>query len=608
MSLTTTTVRNLGSFEIVTTKPTVIRPPPRKPAPKRYKPVYASSLRSYESDLESVLEDSPTTTRLSPPRRTHQAKISFSPAPSINDSEPIKHNPPPRSLSPSKPSLKDHSRTGSIGSLVSSDEGNTATSLQPHPAPVKRHSVSFSDQPSESSLSQYASNVTTPATSRESRQSFIIPKQPATARNPNAGINTGQRAGPHAPNRQSGLPSKSNPAVSVTRKSSITETAASAAAKMHAKQPIEKRPNAQATAAAKLSSERNNNSHHYRAIAFEEEPHENKLTEAAVTKLNANGVNGKSTEDLIADPAEFSDDDTISMNSDSSWRRPRAPRHKMGFSVRDHEDEPKSVDPKSALASPILIVKEPKTQGASLGAMPEEDVIPIPTSTVAPASILKKPSARLGPDPPRVVRSQAPAKALVLKRTPSTSSFERGPSGSSSAFKMMSLRDQPIGGGGGFSRGSGPPGTAAPSSRMMGSRFADSDSEDEGYSRSARTAAPPPNRMSLRTNGPSPNNRAHQGGRSRPTAPAVTAVAAPAAAAAHNDSNSKKTGMFGRIKQERVSSLPPPPHQPSQRATMESRFYTDNAAVSPPPSSSSAQASGKKLRFKGLRKVFGLDK
>lgn len=53
MSLTTTTIRNLGSFELVTTKTTPIS----APAPKKKKKRYASSTISYESDLDSVMEE-----------------------------------------------------------------------------------------------------------------------------------------------------------------------------------------------------------------------------------------------------------------------------------------------------------------------------------------------------------------------------------------------------------------------------------------------------------------------------------------------------------------------------------------------------------------------
>ncbi|CAN6636764.1 hypothetical protein TRVA0_016S00452 [Trichomonascus vanleenenianus] len=119
-SLTTTTVRRLGSFELTSTR-VINLPSPKPPQPlwgrappspqtstssSLRKPHYASSLLSFESDLEPVTEEDGIDQRLSPV----QLKFSESPAAFV------KHRPPPRSLSPIKPALKDSSRTASIAS------------------------------------------------------------------------------------------------------------------------------------------------------------------------------------------------------------------------------------------------------------------------------------------------------------------------------------------------------------------------------------------------------------------------------------------------------------------------------------------------------------
>lgn len=150
MSLTTTTVRTLGSFQLISTKTTPIRAPPKKQKRKssvhRQKgpsPNYASSLLSMESDLDSVLEEDdyyPTSnnnrlslalpnisddsngTTLTSPRISHH-HISFSPQASIESDVIEKHRPPPRGVSPMKSALKsDHSHNGSIASNINSEE------------------------------------------------------------------------------------------------------------------------------------------------------------------------------------------------------------------------------------------------------------------------------------------------------------------------------------------------------------------------------------------------------------------------------------------------------------------------------------------------------
>lgn len=179
MSLTTTTIRTLGSFQLISTKTTPIRAPPTKPKSsssvhrqKGGSSNYASSLLSMESDLDSVMEEdyspmdhnhnNPNHPRYNhrahmilddipddlnemahtPPRASHHA--SLSPQYSSYDSSERHHRPTQRSFSPMKSALKhDNSRNDSMSSNVISEESTNADLLGSNPA--KRHSkVSFS--------------------------------------------------------------------------------------------------------------------------------------------------------------------------------------------------------------------------------------------------------------------------------------------------------------------------------------------------------------------------------------------------------------------------------------------------------------------------------
>lgn len=184
MSLTTTTVRTYGSFQLVSTKTTPIKPPPTKSKQKssvhrqkgagslqRPAPKYAPSLLSMESDLDSVLEedyipshsahnftlpsisDDSIGTTLTPPRsHHHNPHISFSPVTSI-DEESERHRPPPRSLSPIKSALKsDHSRNGSVGSNINYEDGGVY--LAPPNSAKRQSKVSFS---SNDAINEYNS-------------------------------------------------------------------------------------------------------------------------------------------------------------------------------------------------------------------------------------------------------------------------------------------------------------------------------------------------------------------------------------------------------------------------------------------------------------------
>lgn len=573
-----------------------------------------------------MLEDS-TSTRLTPPRPLHHPHISFSPVPSIEEGpEPIKHIPPPRSLSPSKPALKDSSRTASVTSATGEDF------LSPNTPYVKHHSVSFSDHPSDDSLSH--STSTTPATSRESRQSIIIAKQPipgaassakkeraarAAANSAATSVTSKRQSVTGAPKQANGSKPVRKPSVTETaataaakihtppvvkktdglqRKPSVTETAASTASKKHAKQPEVRETAPQAAAAAKTSALQNSSSmaHHYRAIAYDEEP-EVPLTEAAVDKHNTTEVGFKDTEDLIPEPVEFSDDeDTISMNSESSWKRSREDRPRMSLSLRDLKSEPEPV-PES--------FPEPKQSDSSLAAISEDGVdnaAPPPAAPIViPTSILKKPSsARAGANGAKkpVKKVQTPASPtkpnggaskdynhLVLKRTPSNSSFERDPTASArSGFKMMSMRDERLSVGPGFSGGAhnhhNPPIAASAQPRSYGSRFADSDSDDD-LPRTAR----PGNRTSLRD-----------------PVSFTSPVAAPAAQASTAEPPHKKKGFFSKYKSPTSdhNAAPSPPPPTRQERLQQASLRTDDYRAS------AGGASDKKKKFGGLRKVFGL--
>lgn len=548
-------------------------------------------------------------------------------------------------------------------------------------------------------MSQYASSNTTPATSRESRQSFIIAKPAAAAKParvsahaaatsavssvpanrksqaiPNHSVvskpSVTENAAASAATKMHSKPIVQNTETGLQRKPSLTETAASAAAKKHAKKPETKTPNVEAAAAAKTSSQLKDKeaaSHHYRAIAFDEDPVDTKLTEAAVKKHNSTEVGFKDTADLIPDAVEFSEDeDTISMNSDSSWKRSRENRPKIGFTLRDLHDEPdKKLSPPS-----MEVVSEgndssvapsvPGNDSSGVPSVPANDSSAVPGVTAndsldapavpgndslaapvvpgndspaapvatTPASILKKPSVRLGPPEKKGTKKvQTPAsptkpngtkdyKNMVLKRTPSTSSFEREPASTTSAFKMKSLRDQhpSAGYGGGFSGGANPP-IATTTPRHYNSRFADSDSDDDGF---MHTSSPQNHRISLRDPAPAPASApvaapAPIAVPAAAPAPASAPVAAPDAAPApapvaveHHEEH-KRRGLFSKYKS------PTAHHTHKEKPAKESKVEAANrASLRPPPASNDKhfgnyEAGGKKKKFGTLRKVFGLN-
>ncbi|KAK9363747.1 hypothetical protein V1504DRAFT_444415 [Lipomyces starkeyi] len=94
---------------------------------------YASSIRSYESDLNSISEDRTldTSSILSSPKIAASKNV----PPAITEellSPPVKHTPPSRALSPSKSAMKDMSRPSSVVSSQSDTEEMTHSSKKKH--------------------------------------------------------------------------------------------------------------------------------------------------------------------------------------------------------------------------------------------------------------------------------------------------------------------------------------------------------------------------------------------------------------------------------------------------------------------------------------------
>lgn len=519
--------------------------------------------------------------------------------------------------------------------------------------------MSFSD-PSDSSASHDASTATTATTasSRDSRKGVVMtapvsPPTPAKAAHAAATAAT--------PTRKPSVTKTSG----LERKPSVTETAASAAAKKHSpKKTVNKAPSNQAAAAAKSSAQKIESAHHYRAIAYGDDeatpaaaatnavaatpaptPTPTKLTEAAVAQHNvahahAAKTNGRLHEARFAErpnPIDYSDDDdTISMNSESSWRRTRDTNRPMvGFSMRGLRNaepeqtvvEPKELkegeDEKEVKEAEVLADVKNETEGHH---------VPLPAAAAPPpVSILKKPSAKFKetkPGKPPVIKAlpkpAAPPPAYsqhVLKRTPSNSSFERDRGAPSSAFKMMSLRDpaaRPNGSaqsasGMGMSAGMaasvGAGYGASSGGRMFRSRFADSDSDSDVGQPAAVT-------MPALTE--SSHKSSHFGRYRSPTQ-------------VNSEPNSphkkRGSGLFSRHhKDSSTSSMPSKKVLASvsedtmgAQSSMQRTTLRDPAPVHLSAAAQShqhhhfgmsreeeEQAVGKKKKFKGLRKVFGL--
>lgn len=411
MSLTTTTIRSLGKFDIITKQETIVEEAPKPVVPKIQKPI---------SDLESVSEDAPLPTT---GPRLRGPKISFGATTTDEDDEGERHVPPPRSLSPSKPALR-HSN----GSNTSLQSG--ASSLQ---VPRRRHSVSFSDLPATNGsntkhLNGHANGVRKSSESRPIQQ--------------NKKSTVG--ASIHANPEKIDIDGMSKSRVNTNVSSSDPST------------------------------------HHYRS--------------------------------LISDDITTEEDfDSSSLNSESSFRANRYPK-KVGIKATPNgKAESTNEQPKSKLtgaprtqqnaSKPKATAIKPKaTSNSSNPVTQKQQVNKKPTTKpvakkasaaennkrhsnantlTSPSSKMPSTAAAANATKRQSLPTSPPARRLT--RTPSESSFERVGGGNSSAFRLMSLRDET-----GFSSQPSNPVQTQPvrssvsQSRFGASRFADSDSDEEG--------------------------------------------------------------------------------------------------------------------------------
>jgi hypothetical protein len=629
LSLTTTTIKNLGKFEITTTKTTPLKPPPPKTQKKTHRkssmrPPAAGSI--HESDLESLKEDSLIT--LTPPRKAAHPKISFSPVTSIDEQdEPVRHSPPPRSVSPSKPALKDISRTSSLTS------GST---LQ---VPKRRHSVSFTDF-NESKISsiilpanaaQHKRHSTVAGFVHPAANSAKLPESPTTPP-------TNNKTHRNSIIRKSSSASTVSPSLSKTlgvpvqikrqtvkergeerhlhtlsgdggfqHKPSMKENAAPVAvpkSKSESVKTKEHKDNSKLAAAASSVVVRNhhipthnttstkhthtnnltkpvaaaaaqasNNHHHYRTLAYGDDTGVAGAAAAAGKKATNNIKVGSAEESVDEEypapvPIYSSDEeDVISMSSESSWKRGRAAPAGGLTGFRKTKARKSNVTSVST-GAPEAVVTAPPTTASKIvkSRLPKKVLINGKATNETSKPLLK--SVAVAKTPTQPAASMAPKREsqLILKRTPSVSSFEREGSGSSgSAFKLMSLRDRKTEApdlSGGFSSVAGNSSTAA-SSRLesssffggsagFSSRFTDSGSEDEMTTANTRANIGTPRFI-----------------------PANVAV---------------DTGVVS-------------PQKPSQHG---GRKFFRSSRADEPVTTSAGDPEEKKKRFKGLRKVLGL--
>lgn len=503
LSLTTTTIKNLGKFEITTTKTTPLKPPPVKAQNNTHR---KSSMRPpavesiHESDLESLKDSSIT---LTPPRKAAHPKISFSPVTSIDElDEHVRHSPPPRSLSPSKPALKDVSRTSphTSGSnlqvpkrrhSVSFSDFNeskiSAVTLPPNPAQHKRHStVAGFAHPATKSVKLPENPTTPPANNKTNRNSIIRKGSGSSTVNPSLSKTLGvpvqfkrqtvKERGeerhartlsgdatfhPKPSVKETAAPvtvSKSKPESVKTKEHNDNSKLAAAASSVvvrghhlpahnntftkHTHTNNNTKPVAAAAAKAL------NNHHHYRALAYGDDAGVGGAS-AATGKKAANNIKVESTEEAVDKeypapvPIHSSDeDDVISMSSESSWRRSRA-TPTGGLTGLRTTKAPKLNATSASTEAPAAVATAPPVTASKVA----KSGLPRKVATngkVINGTSKPKPVA-VAKTPTQLGASVVPKRESqqVLKRTPSVSSFERDGSGSSgSAFKLMSLRDR----------------------------------------------------------------------------------------------------------------------------------------------------------------------
>lgn len=454
MSLTTTTVRNLGSFEIVTTKTTPIRA--KQPTRKKY----ASSVLSYESDLDSVLEEDSLGNNRRAQRHYQQHKSAFARVDeTIQASIPEKHHPPDHPRPPSKPSLKS-GRPSSLRSIQSEDTESQTSD--------RRYGsrVSFSNQTSAASLSKQL--TTTPVPKRKQYRMKYIKRDEDDSDDSDSGNSVYSDASEYLPMPNIlGVVQGPNPVSKPKSQLSTPGTAAAAAAMKHSKPAIKTGPSVTATAAARSSVARNTGV-----------PAKLLLTESAMSKHNGAQRGSFDPTERMSDVDYLEDQsDIISMNSNSSWQ-PRAVRQsKMGVSMR----------------------AKGAANGTSTGVTNGTGYVPLSAPSANGNSRAQR-RPKPNPRPPVLKNPGKDYSQFILKRTPSNSSFEkeREKKGKdvNSAFKMMTLRaprqpqvdvtpvhsadidsasPEEKNGGKALAAASGSPSMA----KLFKSRFLDSDSEEE---------------------------------------------------------------------------------------------------------------------------------
>lgn len=429
MSLTTTTVRHMGSFEIVSTKTTPIANNAPPPSSSRKK--YASSVMSYESDLDSVMEEdhaaygSRRRSRTNQQHRQAFSRIDEIVQASIPEKRPVSSA---SYRAPVKPALKN-GRTSSLRSIQSQDD--SANELGTHHR-KQGSRVSFSNPSSP------ATTASPPAPRRKQRRARYIKRDHNDSDDSDSGNSVYSDASEYLPmpNIMDVVTQPKGP----TKASSAS--AAAAAITKHNQKPAANAHNAAAAAAARSS------------VGSKAVPAPKaRLTEAAVLKHN--NINRASTNQENMSRMGYGDDDNddvVSMNSTSSWQ-PKLRQSRI-------------------------------RQSESFGGPTVQRVNGVATRT-----------NRGIKGPPPLKNPTKDYSKFLLKRTPSNSSFEQQEKRTEggSMFKMRTLRAprqqeenltpqasdevNPV-----FSRGSSArrmseSSTQAP--KPFKTRFADSDSETE---------------------------------------------------------------------------------------------------------------------------------
>jgi hypothetical protein len=482
MSLTTTTVRNLGSFQLISTK-TI---PLNKAPPRRTRPASSGAL-SFESDLNPVSEEDVSNTEFfpsSPKANEHKhvsqvPRISFPalpeegpPAAVKYEKPPIKHVPPPRSVSPMKPALKDTSSQASI----SSSEGELRRK--------RSNRVSFSDSEDIELVRSYPS------------REFLKP-QPVRI----------EAAGAATAAKTHKLLGGNNPSGSTMRRSNAAAAAARSVGKPRVEDsdsgnsvysdafedPLEAEINHRNLEAMRVKKKQINldggeprgmPQHRQQSNGSIRPKKKVQRPESQMPRSHDRLTNDHAqrtehhhyralTEDSDTDVGDIDD---ISLNSDSSWKRERPSAATTPGSVKSAFKR-HSLRDEGPLSSAVV--------QASLSATSR----PLPNGFKAHS--LRSNTAR--PDFSHLESKTTPAEPVSVHRTNSSSSFERVSRRSSAAgkFARMSLREPkvvkpvPV-------RPTQP--AAAPMADALTpfrSRILDSDSEDEMAMANIHNTIPP---------------------------------------------------------------------------------------------------------------------